>query len=40
MAEVEARIETATMALIREHAHPDDLSAAEARHARRAGNDG
>jgi 1-acyl-sn-glycerol-3-phosphate acyltransferase len=38
MAEIETRIETATMALIREHATPDDLAAAEARYARGAAN--
>ena len=39
MAEVETRIETATMRLIREHASGDDLAAAEDRYARRANND-
>ena len=39
MAEIESRIETATMALIREHATPDDLAAAERRHALGAAND-
>lgn len=40
MAEIEERIETATMRLIREHAAPDDLAAAEARHAARVNNHG
>ena len=40
MAEVEARIEAASMALIREHAPAEVLTAAEDRYARRAGNDG
>jgi 1-acyl-sn-glycerol-3-phosphate acyltransferase len=39
MAELERRIETATMALIREHADGADLAAAEARYARGAAND-
>lgn len=39
MAELESRIETATMALIREHAGPQDLAAAEDRHARGAANE-
>jgi 1-acyl-sn-glycerol-3-phosphate acyltransferase len=39
MALLERRIETATMALIREHAAPDDLARAEDRHARGAANE-
>jgi 1-acyl-sn-glycerol-3-phosphate acyltransferase len=39
MAEVEARIEAATMALIREHASGAILAAAEDRHARGVGNE-
>jgi 1-acyl-sn-glycerol-3-phosphate acyltransferase len=39
MAEIERRIETATMALIREHAAPEDVAAAEDRFARGAGNE-
>jgi 1-acyl-sn-glycerol-3-phosphate acyltransferase len=39
MAEIERRIETATMALIRAHAAPADLAAAEDRFARGAAND-
>jgi 1-acyl-sn-glycerol-3-phosphate acyltransferase len=39
MALLERRIESATMALIREHAAPDDLAKAEARHARGAANE-
>ena len=39
MAEIERRIETATMALIREHAGPEDLAAAEDRFARGAANE-
>lgn len=39
MAELERRIEAASMVLIREHADGPDLAAAEDRHARRAGND-
>lgn len=39
MATLEARIETATMALIREHADGEDLAAAEDRHARGAANE-
>lgn len=38
MAEVEGRIETATMALIRETASPEQLAAAEDRHARGVNN--
>jgi hypothetical protein len=38
MAEIETRIETATMALILEHATPDDLALAQARFARGAAN--
>jgi 1-acyl-sn-glycerol-3-phosphate acyltransferase len=39
MAEVESRIETATMRLIREHAKGEVLGAAEDRHARGVGNE-
>lgn len=39
MAQIESRIETATMRLIREHADGADLAAAEDRFARRAAND-
>jgi len=39
MAEVEERIETATMRLIREHAKGEVLAAAEDRHARGAANE-
>lgn len=39
MARLEEMIETETMALIRDHAGPDDLSAAEDRYARKAAND-
>jgi 1-acyl-sn-glycerol-3-phosphate acyltransferase len=39
MAEIERRIETATMRLIREHAAPDDLARAEDRHARGVANE-
>lgn len=39
MAEVESRIETATMRLIREHAKGAVLAAAEGRHARGVGNE-
>jgi 1-acyl-sn-glycerol-3-phosphate acyltransferase len=39
MATVESRIEDATMRLIREHAAPGDLAAAEDRHARGAANE-
>lgn len=39
MAEVESRIESATMRLIREHAAPEDLAAAEDRFARGAANE-
>lgn len=38
MAEIESRIEAATMRLIREHAPPDRLAKAEARHARGTNN--
>ena len=40
METLETRIETATMALIREHAAPEDLAAAEERYARGAGPEG
>jgi len=40
MAEIEERIESASMALIREHAPPEDLAAAEARFAGRLNNRG
>lgn len=39
MALIEERIETATMELIREHAGPEELAAAEDRYARGASND-
>ncbi len=38
LAEAERRIETGTMALIREHATPEELAAAESRHARGVNN--
>jgi 1-acyl-sn-glycerol-3-phosphate acyltransferase len=38
MAEIERRIEDATMALVREHADAEELAAAEARFARRVNN--
>lgn len=40
MAQLEELLESRSMALIRELAHPDDLAKAEDRYARRANNDG